>query len=540
MKRIFQMKKLVILIAALSVGVYAKAQSLTDGIKMYKYERYQSAQKILQPMSMTNQQANYYYGLCVLANGDAESAKTIFAKYAEDIANQSGLARVAFAKGDVATGNQLATAIANKAKKKDWENYKYAADAITYSEGGDYMQAIAWYKKAIEIKDDAEIRIGLGDAFEKVPGGGGDAMNSYEHVTDKDAKNTYAWTEIGELWYAAKTYDKALVAFRKATEADPANPVPYRDLANAYSWSGNYDSAKKYADKYLELSDKSMKDRVQHAIIDHLAHHCPEAINEINKLISEGAKDANLYGALAYCQMEAGDGLNAMINVRAYFAKQDTKRLKPLDYLYYGRIMMMNGLTDSANYYFNKSITIDTTIGRTDISRQIADTFKRVKDYRHSAEWYGKLVAINPETQPIDYFWWTVMLYYAKDYDNAKTAGKAFEAKYPNEASAVYWEGRIYAAVDSEAKGGDAVPYYTKWLADTTGKKKPNDQMQAYQYLLLYYYQKEDNKGMDEYMDKIKAIDPSNGLLKQIADLRKQTKAAVKPTGNRPPAKPHH
>ena len=47
-------------------------------------------------------------------------------------------------------------------------------------------------------------------------------------------KNSLGYSRIGKLWYDAKNYPDALSNWQKAKDADPQNPLPYRDLATAY------------------------------------------------------------------------------------------------------------------------------------------------------------------------------------------------------------------------------------------------------------------------------------------------------------------
>ena len=43
----------------------------------------------------------------------------------------------------------------------------------------------------------------------------------------------------------------------------------------------------------------------------------------------------------------------------------------------------------------------------------------------------------------------------------------------------------------------------------------------AYKYLLFYNYNKKDKENTKMYMDKLRAIDPTNDLIKQIEDIEK-------------------
>lgn len=246
--------------AALTLSVSVKAQTLEEGIKMYNYERYETAKKVLTPLAGTNPLANYYLGLSELQLGNKDAAKALFQRNTDNYANMGGLVRIAFVEGRPAEGNQLATALAGKAKRKEWEQLKYAADAITYTTGGDYQLAVNWYKTALANYDNMDMRLSLGDAYQKVQGGGGEAMTSYEKIVEKDPKNSLAFSRIGKLWYDAKNYKLALENWEKAKEADPKNPLPYRDLADAYSYVGKYDLSKQNLEKYLEYSDKTDED----------------------------------------------------------------------------------------------------------------------------------------------------------------------------------------------------------------------------------------------------------------------------------------
>jgi len=513
------MKQPIVIMAALSLSFSVQAQSLEEGVKMYQYERYESAKKALAPLAASNTTANYYLGLSELALENPNEAKNIFSRYPEDNANMAGLARVAFAGGNVAEGNRLAGVVAGKAGKKAWEPLKLAADAITYTKGGNMQQAIDWYKEALKRNDNNETHLALGDAYQQTQGGGGEAMNNYEKVTAKDPKNSLAFSKIGALWYAAKNYNLALENYNKAKEADPSNPLPYSDLANAYFWTGKYDLAKQNIEKYLELSDKTTDDLINYANILYLSKDYPGATKTVQGILNNGIKKPGLYGILGFSQYETKDYANALSNVRTYMSTQDPAKITPYDLIQYGKVLAANNQSDSANYYFNLAISKDTAGDKGDTYRQIAEGFKASKDYAKSAEWYSKLIQANPGTAAIDYFWRGAMYYYAKDYPNAAKGFEEMETKYADQPSATYWRGRVAAAIDEEGKTCEASPYYTKWLEKVGANyDKKSDLMYAYQYLALCAYNKNDKATMQEYMDKIGAIEPNNTFLKQLKD----------------------
>jgi len=258
------MKKIIMIIAGLTLswGVMAQ-QDLAAGKKMYYYKNYVSAQRILSPLSATDATANYYLGLSYLDAGNVAEAAARFQKYGEDVANIAGTARVAFAQKDATKGNNILKDLVAKAKKKDPRPFVLAADAINYSEGTDLQQAINWYKEAL-VRDanNIDAKLGLGDAYRKITGGGGEAMTNYESIVEKQPNNSLVLSRIGNLWYDARNYQSALEFYQKAINADTLNPLPNKYMAEARQRTGRYELALEEIRKYLRHSDNTIADQI--------------------------------------------------------------------------------------------------------------------------------------------------------------------------------------------------------------------------------------------------------------------------------------
>jgi tetratricopeptide (TPR) repeat protein len=536
------MNRLLVTAVAAALAFNVSAQSVPEGEKMISYGRYESARKALEPLAAKDAKANYNLGIAQLELDDVAGAQATFAKYPEDFYNQAGTARVLFTQGKRDEATKLLTAIIDKAKKKDWEKYKVAADAITYTNGGNANDAITWYKKAIEINgEDANILINLGDAYLKLAGGGGEAMNSYEKAVEKGTNNSLAYSRIGALWYRAQKYDDALKSYEQAKNADPSNPLPYHDLAEAYQRAGRYENALTNIEKFLELSDKSIDDQITYANLLFLSKKYPEAQAKIQELIGKGVSKPYLYRLIAYSAYETKDYTKAQQNMQLFYSKQDPSKIISDDYIYSGKIMAALGVqdsskakmyNDSATYYFNKVVTADTAKDKRALYLQIAEAFKESKDYAKVGAWYGKIVADNPETSSEDYFYWGYWNFIGKNYPEATKAFQAMRTKYPDEPSGVYWQGRVAAAIDNDAKTGGAVQFYKDWLAiNKEGYvHKPADLMNAYQYLTYYYYNSNNEKETMEWVNKILAQDPGNEFANQIKDYY----AKLKTKNNKP------
>ncbi len=533
----YNKKSIIMMLAFVTFGFVAGAQDagVLNGIKLYNYKKYKSAQAVLTPLAEKDPLANYFLGLSFLDAGNINQAAATFAKYPEDLANISGTARVAYAKKDIAGGNKITKDLAAKAKKKDWMPQKYAADAITYSEGGDYTQAVAWYKDVLSKgqADNAEVHIGLGDAMRKIPGGGGEAMTNYEMVTEKDKTNSLAYSRIGDLWYEARNYPSALENYASAKNADNTNPLPYKALSNAYARSGKYTQALQNLEEYLSHSDNTPEDQLEYVRALYQARSYCDAAKLSQKLLggqTDPTRVVELTGILGFSQANCGDSMAAVTNLRKYFQMQDPKKILPGAYIEYGKLFIKIGILDSAGFYYSKGIASDTARTASDQYHDIIEAYKAKKQYCKTVEWYDKIIKSNPAAVPQDYFWkGYYVFYYCSDLAGAVKAFEEYETKYPTQPSAIYWHARALAAIDSEAVAGTAAPYFKKWL-DTVGEKydKKNDMKIAYQYLLLNSYKAQDKEGMKLYMKKIEEIDPNDGLLKQIQEAEKAGTAPKK------------
>ncbi len=539
---IAKIKKTVSVLAAVTMGITAQAQ-LESGIKMFNYHRWQSAQTALLPLAATDVRANYYLGLTYLELNDLGNATVCFTKFPEDPANISGTAMVAFHQKDTSKAMHILRDLAAKAKKKEFEQLRFAAEAIIRTQGGDYMQAIAWDSAAVKRgAKDPSIFIALGDAFRKMPGGGGSAMDNYEHARDAETCNSLAYSRIGDLWFDATNYKLALENYSKAKECDATNPLPYKALAEAFQRSGRYDMALANIKEYMQKSDKSFNDKKLNAEILFQSKNYCDAITQAKELMNVNpipdSVKTELYGIIGFSQPFCNDSLGAVDNIRKYFSMQKAARIRSEAYIDFGKLWLRIGDLDSAGYYYNLGLNADTSADKTEIYRQMAEAFKSKKNYTKSAEWYNNLVKANPETQAADYAWRSIMFYYCGDYVNGLSTSQAFMKKYPEQPSAYLYAAKSAANIDSTDTSGLAVPFYEQWLAKVgPNYEKKNELKSAYGYELTFYFNKEDKENMNIVKEKLRALDPNDKYLKQIEDLEKEAAKQKARAAQKPPAK---
>lgn len=528
------MKQFIVTIAAAALALNVTAQSLDEGKKMYKYERYQSAKKILEPLAANDPVANYYYGLSLLQLGNTDGAMKTFVKYPEDYANISGTVRVKFAKEGEAAGMQAAKTLADMGKRKEYMQKKYAADAVTEAKGGNKQLAVEWYKEVMEKMVTPEILVSTGDAYLQIQGGGGEAMNHFEKAVEKEPSNSLAYSRMGKLMYNAKNYEKALEYWQKANEADPSNPLPYYDMANAYTYVGKYDIAKENIEKYMQYSDKSEEDQIRYAEISYLANDYKKAIDKVNELMGQGVNKVGFYGILGYSYLEQKDStsaVKALNNIRTYFAKQEKAKIYKDDYLKYGQAYLRNEKNDSANWAFKQALTLDSTDNKVATYRDIAESFRENRSWENAGEWYIKIMKdYEDKTTPTDYFWGGYSYYLSAnqpDVDTnamltkADTLYGSMIAKFPDQPSGYYWRGRVNASLDSEGEKCLAAPYFLQWLdLEVEGATKSDkDKQVAYQYLSLCKYRTEEYEEALKYSELVLELDADNAFGEQIKEL---------------------
>lgn len=150
----------------------------------------------------------------------------------------------------------------------------YSNLALAYSSRGQYAEAVLLYQKSIELlespRDQALAWNGLGNAYrctddyvnavtayqraaELDPETGGirDKADSFEPQAPQ--RSAAGWNALGELLLKAGSLDKAMEAFQKAAELEPAFGRAYSNLARTSVAEGKYSEALPLFEKSIAL-----------------------------------------------------------------------------------------------------------------------------------------------------------------------------------------------------------------------------------------------------------------------------------------------
>jgi tetratricopeptide (TPR) repeat protein len=282
-----------------------------------------------------------------------------------------------------------------------------------------------------------------------------------------------------------------------------------------------YKISKENIEKYLELSDKSADDQMQYANTLFFAKEYQPAVNKMQELISNGIEKPYMYRVIGFSLFELKDYKGAIENMDKLFAKQEPAKIIPLDYMYYGKLLLKDSVKAAqADSYFEKGIAADTSADKTPLYRELAEIYKDAPNYKAAAKWYKKTSETGSSSvDALDYWWSGVMYYYAKDYVNAEPMLTLMSQKYPEEPSSYYWLARNTIELkDKDYKNGAATPMFTKWLgmvkADDPAKK--NDLVKAYTYIAMVAYNTKNKVEATTYCNKILALDAANKTAKDI------------------------
>jgi cytochrome c-type biogenesis protein CcmH/NrfG len=97
--------------------------------------------------------------------------------------------------------------------------------------------------------------------------GDSDRVAALERQTQADPGNVNAWTELGNAYFDAQQYEKAISAYRKSLELNPNNANVWTDLGVMYRRAGNPEEAIKAFDQAIAVDPKHEVSRMNKGIV---------------------------------------------------------------------------------------------------------------------------------------------------------------------------------------------------------------------------------------------------------------------------------
>ncbi|HUP11771.1 MAG TPA: tetratricopeptide repeat protein [Niastella sp.] len=504
------------------------AQSVEQGRKFLYYERYKSAKENFEKVLASNPnniEATYWLGQTLLEQKDSVAAKNVYTKALQSNGNAPlilvGMGEIELREGKTNDARQRFETAISLTKGKDIEVFNAIGRANVNAKTGDATYAIEKLNQATQVKNfkDAQTYIIMGDAYRKLIDGG-NAITSYTKALGIDPKLAEAHHKTAKIYLTQRNAEMFLPGFDKAIEADPAYAPTYFELFY-YWYFKDVNKAAPYLEKFAANSDQGAD--VEYLKTDFLyaSGKFGEAKDKALSLISQfGDKVApRMYKMVAYACDTLKDMSCANKYMADYFAKQNPDDVVSADYEELANINLQTpGSEAQAFVNLQKAVEKDTAVeNKIKYISKAAALAKKQGDRAQEANWLGIAYSLKKEPSQTDLYNWGYAHYQAANYVTADSIFcNVYQSKFPDQIYGYLWCARAKQAQDTTMAQGIAVAPYEK-LAEMAAKldsvKFKAQIISSWQYLTTYYNDaKKDSKTALSYVDKILAIDPTNGF----------------------------
>ncbi|SHF68617.1 Tetratricopeptide repeat-containing protein [Flavobacterium fluvii] len=539
---------------------FGNAQDIAQARKAIDGEQYENAKSMLKSIlkaSPIDGRANFLLGNVYLIQSETDSAKIAYDKglAGTDGAklNYVGLGVIDLDKGNT-VGAEANFALAIKdAKKKDVEGLIAIGRAYTYSTKPNFKKAIEVLNKAKEINpNDANVQLALGDAYNSDKNQN-DAYVAYRNAFQIDPTLLRAKMQLGVLLKGAKSYDEAIKALNEVIAINPNYGPVYREMAETYyKWGRNKPSkseeymqtAIKYYEKYLSLTDQSLHSRMRHADFLVLVKDYKALEIEANKMIEMDKVNPRIFRYLGYSAYENGNAEVAIKSLESFIANPNNKVISK-DYLYLGTAKFKKGLSadglsidpvlyDSGMADIKKAVEMEPSI--IEELNEVGKKIFTLKLFKEAAAIF-EIGTTDPEFKNYveDNIYYGLSVYYANNKKDVipdaaalQKADLAFEKV--TVASPTYLDGYFYRGRTNSLMGNDpmTIKYYEEYVAKVA-EKGPEEMakptvlkriIESYNTIAASYANTDKVKAA-EYFNKTLTLDPTNSYATESLKLLK-------------------
>jgi tetratricopeptide (TPR) repeat protein len=320
----------------------------------------------------------------------------------------------------------------------------------------------------------------------------------------------------------------------------------YYDLYTYYFTRDVYKATTLF-NSYKSNSDPGPAIDYEEASLLYAASEFKQAIEKSGQLLStQGDKaDARLYRLQAYSYDKLGDSVSTVEKLEKFFSIARPDQILPDNYV----TMAINAAKFPARQaqvdeYFLKAIDADTAVkNKVDYTRKAANFFKGVKNQPKAAEWFLRVMSVNPNPGKTDIYNAGFEHYRMGAYKLSDSLFKIYSTRYPDEVYGYLWSYRSLAFIDSTMEQGLAIPDCLKFIeiAEKQKEKNKNTLIPAYGYMAGYTANmKKDFPGAIAFLDKILEIDPNSADAAKNKEIlsKAAAKQAASPGQGAAPAKP--
>lgn len=550
------MKKLFLFLLMLT-GIFAKAQSIQQGLQFMDMEQYSSAQKVFEQLVNNKATAEHYYYLGYFHtksnNPDAEQAKAAFEKGLaadkKNPLNEIGLAEVMIMQGDLNGAKAKIDEVVKKTKSKNHDVLLRAGEALIAHKNKDANEAVRLLEMAIKLEKSltADTYIALGDAYATTnkAENGAKAISNYDFAISKSGvKSGKARTKRTEFMLRGKNPDYLYVLqqYKDILKEDPSYTPIYRRIAELYQKGRNLDSAIRYNKLYMDKSERSDEVKYKNAVFLYKVGKYQEALKDL-KDIEGKVKYPEFNRWIGYAYQKNGNSEKAKAYLDKFFASG--KETLPEDYQILAEIAFANKNQDEAFKNLRKASELETDNTESIAHlKRIADTLYNQKNYLEAAKVYDDILGKykgDEKSTLLNYYLWAGFNWRLSKQDFEKADNyfaKILEIDPKQVVVHTYRaENRLTQNSNDAAEQALAKPHYEAYLSETdklidaaTDKEKELNKYRekraaAASYLSSYYYAKKDLKKMHEYAQLVLDTKPTGnyaaGQIRRAEDMLK-------------------
>ena len=530
------------------------------GIDYYSLGELQLAKEYFEKqVTQVPAESNYYLGEIAFAEGKTAEAKAFYEK---GIAADPLYMLNFIGKGKTLLKSAPAEAellFAEALKKKNKKNIELnVAVARAYYENG--MLEIANAKLALAKKygkNSPIVFIMEGDIL-KDQNKEGDAASKYEQAMYFDNKSAVAQIKYATV-YEQVNPEVSIETLKKTLALYPDYKIIHKNLGRSNQKVGKYNTAIESYKTYFEGLQYKASD-LQYLISYAQSYYFTDQFTESMNIINEGLKiEPNnfvLNRLRMYNASKLKDKENGLAYANFFFSLHSgSERFIYQDYSAYALILSDAGKYNEALDQYNKVLNTEgLEVDKAALYKEMAPVYSRMGNNLKAAETYQIIIDMaGPEMAASSDFYMMGRALYQVGLamrSDSTEAGKIKFKEYMAKADSAFvtvvkmtpeshigsmWRGHTNSALDPQTTLGLAKPYYEaaalaieKKIEEggTNGLKK--DLQRCYEYMGVYYFQKDDQPNSTIYWTKVLELDPTSVNAKAILDSYKTPAQATK------------
>ena len=516
--------KIILLTAVIFCNAALHGQGIDDGLKMMKYQRYQSAIEIFKKLAAVNNDddnAAYWLGIAKIRNKNTAEAITYYNQTGEKLKRPLLLGGLANAYAAAGKKNDALKTLSlfDKGAEAITEEDIAAAIGRVYTELKDFSKAETYYKRAAAInKTDPENYYLLGtNSFKKADGTA--AYKYFNQAISMDSNYAPAYFSLAKIFISQKAIDLYLPYLKKTVAKDSLYTPAWFELYR-YAYYNDKKNSKNYYTRYLQFSDKTEKQQYQLLVLDFNEKKYKSVIEKAKLLLQEEDSDVpvEIYKYLGFSYFQMNNLKQAYKSITQYIEVQDSAKLKRYDFYLVAQVAARIKEKDSIalSYIINEFNADTTSANRKYYAIALVNHYVRAKDDFNAALWSEKLLSYKGMNK-VDLYRIGVTWYNINELDRADSVLTEFVKNYPAEYKGIYMKAGILAKKDSTMSEGLAVPWFENFIdsvGNTTKAEYKPMLEQSYSYLGGYHLKQKDYTGsLDNYSNLLK-LQPYNKEVK--------------------------